>query len=215
MCSNESAVTNYYNTCNVLRTRYNIVTACSNTVIIIRVYIIIVLFYWNANEVSIFAGFCWKSQGWFIIVTSKRKLIRKRIYSFKGGWTWQVFGGSRKERGWQTARCHLACGRPGAQHVLLYLLSHTQLQVKAIHNLKLHLGVEQYTYSSLVHTYLFLHHCLHTASRMFSDTSFLLHVCNLFVHNSQLLTEEDVVDLAWACFIIIVINMARLPSKMR
>lgn len=73
-----------------------------------RVYIIIVLFYWNANEVSIFAGFCWKSQGWFIIVTSKRKLIRKRLYSFKGGWTWQVFDGSRKERGWQTARCHLA-----------------------------------------------------------------------------------------------------------
>lgn len=108
MCSNESAVTNYYNTCNVLRTRYNIVTTCSKTVIIIRVYIIIVLFYWNANEVSIFAGFCWKSQGWFIIVTSKRKLIRKRIYSFKGGWTWQVFGGFRKERGWQTARCHLA-----------------------------------------------------------------------------------------------------------
>lgn len=176
MCSNESAVTNYYSTCNVLRTRYNIVTACSNTVIIIRVYIIIVLFYWNANEVSIFAGFCWKSQGWFIIVTSKRKLIRKRLYSFKGGWTWQVFGGSRKERGWQTARCHLAL-RPawGAARAPLPTVTYTVTSQ----------GYSQPEAGSTCTVHLLkprphLHHCLHTASWTLSETSFLLHVRNLF-----------------------------------
>lgn len=104
-----------------------------------------------------------------------------------------------------------SCGRPGAQHVLLYLLSHTQLQVKAIHNLKLHIRV-QYTYSSFVHTYttVFIQ-----PAGCFQIHPFFYMYVTCFVQNSQLLTEEDVVDLAWACFIIAVINMARLPRKMR
>lgn len=138
-----------------------------------------------------------------------------------------MFGGSRKERGWQTARCHLALRRAGgaarapapAHTTTVYLLSHTQLQVKAIYKYGLHLGVhllKPRPHSTDFYTTVgrLSSGCLQTLSCIGKQSSYSRPAAFGYIHVSvtctslilrphqpatvcvKILTEEDVVDLA-------------------